>query len=91
MSKVYSFPFNINDVVHLLGLSSPQNIRNDHYQINCPFCLGKGGQPDQHYHMDINTHKDTYHCNRCDSGGGMLDLYAKCRQVSTQTAYARCV
>lgn len=86
-NQIYSFPFCIDDIVNLLGLSRKKNVRHDHYLVNCPFCLGKNGQPDQHYHMDINTAKNTYHCNRCDAGGGMLTLYAMYYQVTTQTAY----
>ena len=41
--------------------------------MDCPFCLGKNGQPDRH--MEIDLARDRYRCHRCGRMGGKLDLY----------------
>lgn len=86
MVKPYDFPFTIDDVVGLLGLKR-KNIRPSHYQVDCPFCLGKDKSPDHHGHMDINTVKNTFRCNRCDISGGMLALYGYYHRLTNQAAY----
>ena len=63
----------IDDVVDLLNLEVKpgSNRKGDSYYVKCPFCGGK------HYKMNINRVKNFYRCNKCDSKGGLVHLYAR--------------
>lgn len=69
-----SMPFTIRDVLDNLGLPVKAEKRGV-LILDCPFCLGKNGQPDRHGHMEIDLARDRYRCHRCGRMGGKLDLY----------------
>lgn len=69
-----SMPFTIRDVLDNLGLPVKAERRGS-LILDCPFCLGKNGQPDHHGHMEIDLSRDRYRCHRCGRMGGKLDLY----------------
>lgn len=69
-----SMPFTIQDVLNNLGLPVKAEKRGV-LILDCPFCLGKNGQPDRHGHMEIDLARDRYRCHRCGRMGGKLDLY----------------
>ena len=69
-----SMPFTIQDVLNNLGLPVKAEKRGV-LILDCPFCLGKNGQPDHHGHMEIDLARDRYRCHRCGRMGGKLDLY----------------
>ena len=69
-----SMPFTIRDVLNNLGLPVKAEKRGV-LILDCPFCLGKNGQPDRHGHMEIDLARDRYRCHRCGRMGGKLDLY----------------
>ncbi len=74
------FPFGIMDVVELLQIRvrrrSPQGVYTD-----CPICNDRRGK------LHIHIGKNTWHCNYCQEGGGMLALYARVYNISTSDAY----
>ena len=74
------FPFGIMDVVELLQIRvrrrSPQGV-----YVDCPFCNDRRGK------MHIHVGQNTWHCNYCKEGGGMLALYARQWGITTSDAY----
>lgn len=44
----------------------------------CPFC---GDKPNRR-HLNINTHKNVYHCKLCGASGNTVSLYAKLKETS---------
>jgi len=83
-------PFSIEQVAYLLQL---QIKRRSSWQmdVNCPFCLGKGGKRDCHGHMNINLEKNVFRCNRCNAQGGMLDLYGMYYGMGRKDAYVNII
>lgn len=70
MGKDRDFPFCIEQVISLL----PINIRrpvNDGVYTDCPFCGDCRGK------LKINYELNTWRCNYCGEGGGMLSLYSR--------------
>ncbi len=80
MSGTYDFPFGIEDVTRLLGLTVRRSCGNGVY-TDCPFCGDRRGK------MNINYVKNVWRCNYCDASGGTLQLYASLKGVSTPVAY----
>lgn len=79
-TKKCDFPFDIRDVVHLLGLRVRRPTGSSGAYADCPFCGDQRGK------LYINYDKDVFRCNYCDTGGGMLDLYAKIYNISKSAA-----
>lgn len=75
------FEFNIGQVADLLGI----NIRRETpggADADCPFC-------GHLYKLNLNLGANVFRCNRCGVGGGMLELYRRCRELpDTKEAYA---
>ena len=67
------FPFGILWAAEQCGLLSGK-VRTSGTEVNisCPLCGDKGT------HFAINVAKDTWNCPRCGTGGGLIDLYARC-------------
>ncbi len=80
MSLTADFPFDIEDVTHLLGLTIRRNCGDGVY-TDCPLCGDKRGK------LKVNYIKNVWRCNYCQESGGMLQLYASVKGVSTQVAY----
>lgn len=79
-SFVSDFPFGIEYVCDVLALNERFRAGDGHsFYMNCPFCGRKRK-------MNVNLDKNTYNCPACGEGGGMLSLYAKCRDVDTKMA-----
>jgi len=74
------FPFGIMDVVELLQIRvrrrSPQGV-----YVDCPFCNDRRGK------MHVHVGQNTWHCNYCKEGGGMLGLYARMYNTNTSDAF----
>lgn len=83
----YDFPFGIEDVAELLGLTIRRRLPDQLY-TDCPMA-GCGGRGVGKMNLKLST--DQFRCNKCGESGGMLKLYAKVRGVSTQTAYREIV
>ena len=69
------FDYGILDVVQVLHL---RKRRGNYY--DCPFC------GETHGKLNINVEKNVFRCNRCDSSGGMLKLYADLHNVTLSEA-----
>lgn len=69
------FFITIDELVDLLGLErSPRSVPGAvSYDVRCPFCS------DSKYHLNINTVRNAYRCNKCGENGGVLDLYGRVR------------
>lgn len=79
-STVSEFPFDILYVCDVLGLTERFRSGDGRsFYMNCPFCGRKRK-------MNVNLEKNTYNCPACGEGGGMLSLYAACREVDVKTA-----
>lgn len=50
------------------------------YDVDCPFCGDAKGK------LNVNTAKNVFRCNRCDTSSGMLDLYAKLYGINNSEA-----
>ena len=80
MGPGHNMPFGISFVAGILGLSGEDlNGNRESYYITCPFCGRKKK-------LNINLRKDTWHCPACGEGGGMVKLYAMCREISHKEA-----
>lgn len=79
-------PFTIDQVAGLLSLGT-KRMTPAEWQVNCPFCLGKNGQPDTSGHMTLDLRYDRYKCYRCGRNGGKIALYAEMRGIDTKAAY----
>jgi len=62
--------YRMADILPLLGLPEPPQYRRDYY-VPCPNCDTEQGK-----HLNIHLEKDVFRCPRCDSKGGVFDLYA---------------
>lgn len=74
------FPFGIMDVAGLLRLNIRRRLPDQVY-TDCPFCGDQRGK------MNLNLVKNTWRCNYCGKGGGMLSLYANVYGISNSQAY----
>lgn len=81
-----SYDYNIIDVVKCLSLEVRHMNKTD-WDVDCPFCTvnpvnghnGKGK-------LNICIPKDAFRCSRCDTHGGMLDLYTLVKGVDRKQA-----
>ncbi|MGL5254550.1 MAG: CHC2 zinc finger domain-containing protein [Brevinema sp.] len=80
MYDVKDYPFDIRDVVQLLGLQIKHRNPSS-WDTNCPFCGNRKGK------LNINTTKNVYRCNYCGESGGMLALYGKVYNLTNREAY----
>lgn len=64
--------FHIMDVVDVLHLPYPDDPEKTSYYIPCPCCEDKPWGK----HLNINIRKDVYRCPRCNTKGGVYDLYS---------------
>ncbi len=76
----YDFTFGIMDVVSLLDIRIRRTGARSVY-ADCPFCGDTRGK------MNFNLEKNTFNCNHCNEGGGMLALYGGLHNISTRAAY----
>ena len=79
-SGLSGFPFGIMDVVELLHLRVRRRQPGSVY-VDCPFCNDRRGK------MNVNYERNVWRCNYCDRHGGMLALYAECRNTTNSAAY----
>lgn len=79
MYNMSGFSYDIKDVVSVLELKIRRK-NSISYDIDCPFCGETKGK------MNVNLYRNVFRCNRCDTSGGMLDLYAKLYGVSLSEA-----
>lgn len=76
---VNSLPYTIADVLNLCGIDySVRGSRTNTY-VDCPFCGTKRK-------MNINFKDDVFRCPKCNTGGGMLDLYSLITGVPKESA-----
>ena len=76
-----TFPFSIRQVAGLMELKTRYDNRdNGNMDVDCPFCKKKSK-------MNLNAESNIYRCNSCNTGGGMVDLYAKVNRISNSEAY----
>ena len=68
------------DVAALLRLNIRRRGPGSVY-ADCPICGDQRGK------MNLNLEKNVWHCNYCQSGGGMLSLYAQVYRINTSEAY----
>ncbi len=80
MGRTADFPFDIEAVVQLIGLNIRRVCQGGVY-TDCPFCGDKRGK------LKVNYIKNVWRCNYCNESGGILQLYAKSRGISTREAY----
>jgi len=85
-----NLPFDILHIVRLLNIQIKRKIGMSMY-VNCPFCKGKKGEPDNNGHMNIKLDRDVWRCNRCGRGGGKLALYAEFYGIDNKEAYKQLV
>ena len=77
--EAFSLP--MGDIISLLGLERDKRGGNrTQINVRCPFCN------DNKYHCNVNLVSGVYHCVRCNTGGGALDLYARVRRNQPATA-----
>ena len=84
-SQKGDFPFEIRDVMYLLGLPVGKPMGSRGVYTNCPFCGDKRGK------MGVNYEQDVFNCNYCGAHGGMLNLYADIYGVDCKTAFKQIV
>lgn len=77
--KKHDFPFCIMDVVELLGIQIKKTTSVCLYTV-CPFCDDTSG------HLRIDLLRDYYNCPRCNTGGGMLNLYSRLTNTTLKEA-----
>lgn len=80
MYDVKDYPFDIRDIVQLLGLQIKHRNPNS-WDTDCPFCGNRKGK------LNVNTAKNVYRCNYCGESGGMLALYGKVYNLTNREAY----
>ena len=80
MAGINPKDINILQIAYCMNLIIGNKYGNE-VEVKCPFC------DDNKYHMSLNTSKNTFRCNRCGEGGGVLHLYAKLNNCDTKTAY----
>lgn len=80
MDQSTDFPFNIEDVVHLVGLHIRRQCGDGVY-TDCPFCGDNRGK------LKVNYTTNVWRCNYCQESGGMLHLYAKIHGINLSAAY----
>ncbi len=73
----------ISNVINKLKLKKIHQIGNNIY-ITCPFCQT---QNEKNGYMKINTIKNLYICNNCESAGTSIELYAKLKYMSNKEAF----
>ncbi|WP_258111894.1 CHC2 zinc finger domain-containing protein [Alicyclobacillus sp. SP_1] len=78
----------LSDLAASAGLLwSRPNRRGQAKADHCPFCGDRKGN------LELNLHKDVFHCWVCDSKGGVISFYAKLHGLSDmeakQTLYPR--
>ncbi len=78
MGQSGDFPFDIEDVVHLLNLHIRRQCCDGVY-TNCPFCGDSRGK------MKVCYEKNVWRCNYCGQSGGMLSLYAKFKRLASNS------
>lgn len=74
---------NITNVINKLKLNKTNQIGSNIY-VNCPFCQKS---KERNGYMKINTIKNLYICDNCESSGTSIELYAKMKFISTKDAY----
>ena len=84
MDQSADFPFCIEDVVQLVGLRIRRPCGDGVY-TDCPFCGDNRGK------LKVNYEKNVWKCNYCQTGGGMLQLYAGIKNTSTSVAYSHII
>ena len=75
----------ILDVAKRLRIRILRRASSEEYIARCPFC-GDSENP-EHGHLYLNVSKNVYYCVRCGEGGSVVDLYAKIKNIDTETAY----
>lgn len=74
--------YRMTDVIPLLGIPGPKKQDMRSYNVACPCCdSGKST------HLNINLRKDVFRCVVCDFSGGVLDLYAYCKNIPRSEAF----
>lgn len=81
-SNVYEC-INISNVINKLHLKKTYQLGTNIY-VNCPFCQNES---EKSGYMKVNTIKNLYICDNCESTGTAIDLYAKIKYISTKDAF----
>lgn len=76
---------NITNVINKLDLHKT-NTRGNYIYITCPFCQSKS---EKNGYMKINTINNLFICDKCEESGTSVDLYAKCKYITTKEAFKR--
>lgn len=63
--------FRMSDMLTILNLPEPQKGQCSHY-VTCPCCGKEYPKPT----LNVNIKKEVYRCPRCNTSGGVLDLYS---------------
>lgn len=74
---------NITNIINKLKLKKIHQIGNNIY-VNCPFCQNRN---EKKGYMKINTIKNLYICDNCESTGTSIELYAKLKYITTKEAF----
>lgn len=74
---------NISNVINKLGLKKTKQIGNNIYVV-CPFCQSN---EEKNGYMKANIIKNLFICNKCQSSGTSLKLYADSKYMTTKDAY----
>jgi len=81
---IYDFKFNILEVAgpKVLDLTFRSTLDKANVYVDCPFCGPKGKSK-----LALYKAKDSWRCNYCDKGGGMLALYVEYFGLTGRDAY----
>lgn len=72
---MYSTTYSIDGICSLVGVNIT-HAKGSSVYVDCPLCGGKNK-------LNVNLSSNTWRCNRCGEGGGMIDMYQKMMGIST--------
>lgn len=84
-SKKGDFPFELRDIINLLGIHIRRPVGSKGVYTDCPICGDTRGK------LFANYEEDVFRCNYCGASGGMLDLYASVYSIDKKTAFKQIV
>ena len=76
---------NISNVINKLGLKKTSQIGNNIY-LACPFCQDSS---EKNGYMKANIINNLFVCNKCETSGTSVDLYANLKYITTKEAYKK--
>lgn len=74
---------NITNVINKLNIKKTKQIGNNIY-VTCPFCQSR---KEKNGYMKVNILNNLYRCDKCESSGTAIELYAKSKYMTNKQAF----